>query len=153
VCRVPCRCNLGVTLLGSRGLARVDATRHPRNMTRLATQDVEQWIKKYEHAWRTGASADIEALFTESAEYHEWPYETAWIGRQEIVNGWLSREKWQAGGWTFDWSILTINGDTAAVEGTGVYTELGSFANLWVLTFADDGRCAVFRMWNNEIDG
>jgi hypothetical protein len=116
-----------------------------------ATADVEQWIKQYEHAWRTNDPDDIQALFTPGAEYHEWPYETAWIGRKEIVEGWLGREHMQTGGWTFAWSILTVNGDTAAIEGTGVYQEYGTFANLWVVTFADDGRCAVFRMWNNEV--
>jgi hypothetical protein len=49
--------------------------------------------------------------------------------------------------------VLTINGDTAAVQGTGwTYKMLGKFANLWTVTF-DDGRCGVFLMWNNEISG
>jgi hypothetical protein len=42
-----------------------------------------------------------------------------------------------------------VTGDTAAIKGTGRYTELGTFDNLWTVTFADDGRCRMFRMWNN----
>ncbi|WP_055612928.1 hypothetical protein [Streptomyces phaeochromogenes] len=49
------------------------------------------------------------------------------------------------------WSILTVNGDTAAIEGTGRYEELGAFANLWAVTLDKSGKCTVFRMWNNEI--
>jgi hypothetical protein len=113
-------------------------------------QQVKEWVESYVHAWRTGAAKDIKALFAPKAEYHELPYKTDWIGRDEIVAGWLSRQDWQQGGWDFDWSILTITGDTAAIGGTGVYKELGSFTNLWTVTFDQSGRCTIFRMWNNE---
>jgi hypothetical protein len=112
-------------------------------------EEVETWIGDYVRAWTSSARADIETLFTVDAEYHEWPYETTWAGRDEIVTGWQGRDDWQQGGWTFGWEILMITGDTAAVRGRGSYTELGDFDNLWVLTFATDGRVAVFRMWNN----
>jgi len=112
---------------------------------------VESWIERYVHAWTTADADDIGALFVDDAEYHERPYETDWIGRAEIVDGWLSRQQWQEGGWTFEWELLAITGDTAAVCGTGVYAKLGTFENLWTVTFDDDGRCSVFRMWNNEI--
>jgi hypothetical protein len=114
------------------------------------TEQLTGWVDRYVHAWRTADPADIAALFTPDAEYHERPYETAWIGREAIVKGWLSRQPWQEDGWTFDWVPLMITGDTAAIQGTGVYTEFGTFENLWVVTFADDGRCRNFRMWNNE---
>ena len=112
---------------------------------------VESWIRAYVHAWTTAAPADIEALFAPDAEFHELPYATSWLGRAEIVEGWLGRQPWQEGGWTFDWDILMITGDTAAVRGTGIYDKLGTFENLWVLTLDKSGRCTVFRMWNNEI--
>lgn len=117
----------------------------------VTKEQVEAWVARYVRAWETGAQKDIKALFAPNAEYHEWPYVTDWIGRDEIVQGWLSRQDWQAGGWDFEWSLLAINGDTAAVEGTGVYKELGTFANLWTVTFDQKGKCVMFRMWNNEV--
>jgi hypothetical protein len=120
-------------------------------MPALSRQHVEAWVRDYVKAWTTYAHDDIQALFTADAEYHEWPYQTAWIGRDAIVDGWEERKEWQAGGWTFDWSVLALSGDTAAVHGTGTYDQLGRFANIWTVTFAADGRCRVFRMWNNEI--
>ena len=120
-------------------------------MTSVTQQQVEAWVQAYVRAWETGAKKDITALFAPSAEYHEWPYETAWIGREAIIEGWLGREPWQRGGWKFEWNILTISGDTAAIGGTGVYTELGTFSNLWTVTFDKRGKCTVFRMWNNEV--
>ena len=118
----------------------------------MTTQEqVRTWIEKYIHAWTTAEPSDIAPLFAADAEYHEWPYETHWIGRDDIVKGWLSRQQWQEGGWTFDWEILMMTGDTAAIRGTGVYTKLGTFENLWTVTFDSAGACAVFRMWNNEV--
>lgn len=116
------------------------------------TEQVENWVQRYVSAWTSYEDAAIAGLFSPDAEYHEWPYPTAWIGREAIVAGWNDRRAWQEGGWSFTWSLLTVNGDTAAIAGTGVYDELGTFANLWTITFADQGeRCAVFRMWNNEV--
>jgi len=121
-------------------------------MTKTITeQQVRNWVNGYVKAWTTCDPRDIKALFTEDAESHEWPYETAWVGRQEIIDGWQARAEWQEGGWSFDWTPLVINGDTFAIKGTGVYTKLGRFDNLWVVTLNDKGKCTMFRMWNNEV--
>jgi len=117
----------------------------------ITEQQVREWVDGYVKAWTTGDPTDIEALFAEAAESYEWPYETAWVGREQIVAGWRERAPWQEGGWTFDWSLLVINGDTFAIKGTGVYAKLGTFDNLWVVTLDEDGKCIVFRMWNNEV--
>lgn len=119
-------------------------------MVAVTEKQVDAWVERYVRAWKTADPEDIAGLFTEEAEYHEWPYETSWIGRAAIVDGWLGREAWQQGGWEFEWSVLAVNGDTAAIEGTGVYRKLGTFANLWTVTFGEKRRCSVFRMWNNE---
>ncbi|UFS58045.1 nuclear transport factor 2 family protein [Subtercola endophyticus] len=117
----------------------------------LEKADVETWVAGYLTAWTTCAPADIAALFTVDAEQHERPYETDWIGCEAIIAGWQFRAKWQEGGWTFTWELLKIAGDTFVLSGTGVYTELGTFDNLWVVTLDDDGKCTSFQMWNNEI--
>jgi hypothetical protein len=114
---------------------------------------VRAWVEGYVKAWKTGDPGDIEAIFAEDAESYESPYETAWVGRAAIIEGWRARMGWQEGGWEFDWELLVINGDTFAVKGTGVYAELGTFENLWVVTLDGAGKCVVFRMWNNETQG
>ncbi|GAA2683081.1 nuclear transport factor 2 family protein [Streptomyces lunalinharesii] len=117
----------------------------------VSEQQVRDWVEGYVRAWATNSRKDIAALFTPHAEYHEWPYETDWVGREEIVDGWLDRAPWQEGGWVFAWSVLTVNGDTAAIEGTGRYEELGTCANLWTVTFDENATCTMFRMWNNQV--
>jgi hypothetical protein len=117
----------------------------------ITTQQVQAWVDRHVHAWTTADPEDIKSLFTKDAEYHESPFETSWIGREAIVQGWLGRQQWQEGGWGFDWKILMVTGDTAAVQGTGVYKELGTFENLWVISLDSHGICTMFRMWNNEV--
>ncbi|MFB6533812.1 nuclear transport factor 2 family protein [Streptomyces noursei] len=117
----------------------------------VTEQQVRDWGGGYVRAWTTNSKKDIAALFTPRAEYHEWPYETAWVGREAIIDGWLGRTPWQEGGWEFEWSLLTLNGDTAAIEGLGRYKDLGTFANLWTVTFDQNATCTMFRMWNNQV--
>jgi len=120
-------------------------------MTNITPEQVTVWVNKYIHAWKTGTKEDISALFSDDAEYREWPYETKLVGIKDIIKGWQSRQQWQEGGWDFTWSILDIKKDTAAIEGTGVYKELGTFGNFWLVTLNDEGKCVMFRMWNGEI--
>jgi len=113
-------------------------------------ESITSWVDGYLRAWTTNASNDIAALFTEEAEYHEAPYDTEWIGRDEIVEGWQSRWDWQQGGWNFEWSITSIDGAQVVITGVGHYTKLGNFDNVWTLTFDESGRCSRFEMLNTE---
>jgi SnoaL-like domain len=116
----------------------------------LSAESITTWVTGYLHAWETNSPADISSLFTEDAEYHETPYETDWIGREAIIEGWRSRWDWQQGGWQFDWSITNIEGSTAVITGVGHYKELGDFNNVWTVTFDKSGRCGRFQMVNTE---
>jgi len=113
-------------------------------------ESVGVWVDGYLRAWASNSPEDIAALFTEDAEYHESPFETEWIGRDEIVEGWRSRWDWQAGGWDFEWSIASISGATATVIGVGRYKKLGDFDNTWTVTFGSSGLCSRFEMLNTE---
>jgi hypothetical protein len=118
--------------------------------TTLTTEKLTDWIAGYLRAWRSNDRRQIAALFAENAEYHETPYETEWVGRDEIVDGWRSRWNWQQGGWDFTWEIRSITGSAAVVTGVGTYAELGVFENIWTLAFSADGLCERFEMTNTE---
>jgi hypothetical protein len=116
----------------------------------VSAADVAAWTERYIGAWESNSAADIAALFTEDAEYHETPYETHWIGRDEIVTGWRSRWGWQAGGWSFVWTLDSLEGGIAVVRGVGSYARLGDFDNVWTVAFRDAERCESFHMLNTE---
>ena len=123
------------------------------NHRTIDADSVAAWIDRYLIAWRSNDPADIAGLFTEDGEYHERPYETDWIGRDEIVRGWQSRWGWQQGGWTFDWQLVSIEGSTAVVTGVGCYAELGDFDNHWTLRFRTAELCESFTMVNTQRHG
>ena len=114
------------------------------------TASITRWVEDYVTAWKSNDRADVETLFTDDAEYHESPFDTQWIGRDAIVEGWRSRWEWQSGGWEFEWSITAIDGWDVVITGIGRYAELGDFDNLWTVTFDESGRCSRFVMVNTE---
>lgn len=116
----------------------------------LTSEAITHWVEGYLVAWESNSEADIAALFTEEAEYHEEPFDTEWIGRDDIVEGWRGRWDWQQGGWDFEWSITSIDGFTAVITGIGHYVELGDFDNVWTLHFDESGLCTRFDMLNTE---
>ena len=120
------------------------------NNVTVTPENIAAWVERYLTAWRTNDSDDIAGLFTEDGEYHEGPYETDWIGRDEIVDGWQSRWDWQQGGWSFDWELVSIDGPAAVITGVGHYTELGNFSNHWTVRFRTAELCESFIMVNTE---
>ena len=116
----------------------------------LTEESVTAWVDGYLKAWTSNDREDIAALFTDDAEYHEGPFDTEWIGREEIIEGWRSRWNWQQGGWTFEWAISEFRDAAAVITGVGHYVELGDFDNLWTVTFDALGRCTRFEMVNTE---
>ena len=105
---------------------------------------VAAWVEGYLHAWQTNDAEDIAALFSETAEYHETPNTTDWIGRAEIIEGWQSRWDWQQGGWEFDWRVTKARDQKAEVAGVGRYAGVGDFNNVWSITFDADNLCSSF---------
>jgi hypothetical protein len=132
-------------------MASMNTTPHtPESASVLTAEAITRWVDGYLRAWRSNARVDIAALFTEDAEYHEAPFDTEWVGREEIIDGWQSRWDWQSGGWDFDWSITSIDGRTAVITGVGHYAELGDFDNVWTVSFDETGLSTRFEMLNTE---
>jgi hypothetical protein len=113
-------------------------------------EPLDRWIEGYVRAWNTNDAADIEALFTEDAEYRTEPYNPPWRGRAAIVEGWLAHRD-KPGETSFDWEPL-VTGEVAVVQGTTRYPGR-TFSNLWVIRLAPDGRCREFGEWWMEHPG
>jgi ketosteroid isomerase-like protein len=108
---------------------------------------VENWLAGYLRAWRSNQPADIEALFTPDAIYRPTPHSDGWHGREAIVAGWLGRKD-EPGSWSFEHSILAVDGDVAVVQGRTRYTDPPlDYSNVWVLRVEPDGRCREYVEW------
>jgi ketosteroid isomerase-like protein len=108
---------------------------------------VRSWLAGYVRAWTTNDPADIEALFTPDAVYRPTPHSDGWHGHRAIVAGWIGRKD-DPGTWSFEHTILAVDGDVAVVEGRTAYKAPPlDYSNLWVLRFAPDGRCREYVEW------
>jgi uncharacterized protein (TIGR02246 family) len=116
----------------------------------ISKEQVTTWVDGYLRAWRTNEADDVAAIFSEDATYYARPQQEPWRGRQQIVQEWLSRKDYQVN-WTFEWSLVAIEDDRAVIEGIAVYAQAGTFANVWVITLDNDGKCIEFREWIDRV--
>jgi len=107
---------------------------------------VAHWIELYRTAWESNEAEDIQALFVEDAEYRTEPHAEPWTGHEEIVDGWLEAAD-EPGETSFEWEIVTETDDLAIVQGRTGYRGGPTYANLWVIGFAADGRATRFTEW------
>ena len=115
-------------------------------MGRVNRDDVLGWVRGYELGWRAGQPSAVESLFTEDARYLRSPYEEPLQGHQAIKDFWLADE-----GETFTMTseLVAVDGDAAVVRvevhyGAPIRQE---YRDLWLLSFADDGRVREFEEW------
>jgi ketosteroid isomerase-like protein len=107
---------------------------------------VRGWVDAYLAAWTSNDPADIETLFTPDATYRHRPYRAPIAGRAAIVDDWLEHKD-EPGSWRARFEPLVVHDGTAVVTGSVDYATGERYSNLWVIRFADDGRCADYTEW------
>ncbi|HET6745963.1 MAG TPA: nuclear transport factor 2 family protein [Candidatus Limnocylindria bacterium] len=113
--------------------------------------DVQDWLNRYVEAWRTHDRGQIEALFTDDAVYRYHPYggdDHANRGREAIVQAWLEDDD-PPNSWEASYTPFAVDDDRAVATGFSRYfaSDKGperTFHNVFLLRFADDGRCGDF---------
>ena len=116
----------------------------------LTLQDMQGWLDRYVEAWRTNDPTMIGALFTEDVVYHADPFGEPLRGRQAIVEAWLAEEM-PTSFWT-EYRPELVDGNRALASGqTEYFNQDGSrhsfWANVFLLSFDDAGRCREYREW------
>ena len=112
----------------------------------MSHEDVQRWLDSYVEAWRTYDEDAIGVLFTDDAAYAYTPVGAPVRGREAIVADWLS-DRDEPGSWQASYRPLVVEGDVAVAVGQTTYADGRTFENLYVLRFADDGRCAELTEW------
>src|SRR5262245_33197780 len=109
---------------------------------------VERWIEGYERAWRTTGTEALSSLFAEDASYSMDPYKPSVRGLDAIAALW-ERERVSADeSFTMTSEIVAAEGDTGVARLEVHYHDTGNeFRDLWIIRFADDGRCTSFEEW------
>jgi ketosteroid isomerase-like protein len=115
----------------------------------IGRSQVEDWLSRYEAAWRTAGTEPLRELFTEDATYSMSPYEERLAGLAEIAEIWEAERQSPDEAFTMTSEIVAVDGDTAVVRLEVGYGEPlnREYRDLWVIGFAEDGRAAAFEEW------
>jgi ketosteroid isomerase-like protein len=109
---------------------------------------VTRWLAAYEDAWRTAGTEPLDALFSADAEYRMSPYEEPARGLATIAKLWEAERDGPDEPFAMRHEIVAVDGDTAVVRVEVRYDQPpGEFRDLWLISFAADGRCAAFEEW------
>jgi hypothetical protein len=114
---------------------------------------VEEWVEEYVAAWLSYDPEAIGGLFSEDAEYRYHPFDPPLVGREEIVEAWLSGRD-DPGTYHADYSVYAVEGDRAVITGVSTYFKdsgreviTAAYDNCFLVEFDEEGRCASFTEW------
>ena len=110
---------------------------------------VQKWVADYERAWRTPGTTLLAELFIQDASYLPSPWAQSLEGLEAIARFWESERDGPDEEFTMSSDVLTVDGPIAVVRVLVRYGVGGSrpWRDLWVLRFAQDGRCSSFEEW------
>ncbi|MQA84165.1 MAG: DUF4440 domain-containing protein [Streptosporangiales bacterium] len=112
-------------------------------------EQVAGWVAAYERAWRTPGTDVLAEVFTQDATYLQSPYEETVVGLPAIARMWEETRDGPDEVFRMTSDVVAVDGDTAVVRvevyyGDPVHQE---YRDLWVMRFAEDGRCRAFEEW------
>jgi uncharacterized protein (TIGR02246 family) len=115
---------------------------------------VQDWLDRYIRAWESNDAATIGELFSEDATYSYGPFRDDVKGRDAIVTSWFEDPD-EPGSWSAEYHPVAVEGDTAIANGRSRYfrpdgSPRTEYDNIFLIRFAEDGRCAELREWFME---
>jgi ketosteroid isomerase-like protein len=115
----------------------------------LGRSDVQAWVAAYERAWRAPGTASLGELFAPDATYQLSPYEKPLAGLDAIAEMWEAEREGPDERFTMQSAVVALEGDVAVVRSEVNYESSSprEYRDLWVIRFAEDGRCTAFEEW------
>jgi ketosteroid isomerase-like protein len=110
---------------------------------------VEDWVARYERAWRSAGTEALAGLFSEDASYRMSPYEEPLVGLAQIGQRWEAEREGPDEVFTMTSDIVALDGDTAVVRVGVTYGDPvdREYRDLWVIRLGEDGRALAFEEW------
>ena len=108
---------------------------------------VEEWIRRYERAWRAAGTEPLAELFTEDATYRMSPYEEPVRGLGAIAELWERERTGPDEEYGMSCEVVAVDGDTAVARIAVAYATGAEYRDLWIVRFSSDGRCREFEEW------
>jgi hypothetical protein len=115
----------------------------------ITRAEVEDWLARYERAWRTAGTDPLRGLFADDATYRQSPYEEPLVGFPGIAEMWEGERQGPDEVFTMTSEIVAVEGDTAVVRVEVTYGKpvTREYRDLWVIRFGQGGRAAAFEEW------
>ena len=110
---------------------------------------LSRWVEGYERAWRTPGTAQLGDLFSPDVSYRPSPWAPPVVGLEKLTGFWESERDGPDEPFVLASDVVAVEGTTAVVRISVDYLgpDTSRWRDLWVLTFAEDGRCAGFEEW------
>ena len=108
---------------------------------------VRTWLEGYERAWRTPGTSALGELFIDDVVYLPSPWAEPIRGRGALGRFWEGSRDGPDEGFDAVTRLVAVDGDTAVVRVDVDYEDGQRWRDLWLISFAADGRCARFEEW------
>jgi hypothetical protein len=112
----------------------------------MTADDVQSWLNRYVVAWQSYDPDAIADLFSPDATYGYNPWDDPIRGRSAIVTSWRDDPD-EPGSWEASYRPFMVEGRRALATGETRYRDGKVYANMFELTFDDEGRCRTFVEW------
>lgn len=105
-------------------------------------------MASYERAWRTPGTETLAEIFTPDASYLPSPWGQPVEGLDRLTRFWDDERDGPDESFTMTSEVVAVDGDVAVVRVAVDYHATASrWRDLWVIHFAEDGRCRAFEEW------
>jgi ketosteroid isomerase-like protein len=108
--------------------------------------DVRRWIDDYVRAWRTPGTEGLVDVFTPDVRYLPSPWAEPIVGLDALALFWDSERDGPDEQFTITYEVVAVDGALGVVR-VAVDYRRSRWRDLWVVRFADDGRCREFEEW------
>jgi hypothetical protein len=108
--------------------------------------EVDDWLDRYERAWRSPGTDQLRQLFAETVTYSMSPWAEPIDGLDALGRFWDSSRTTDE---AFDMrrEIVAIDGRLAVVRVAVEYADGQRWRDLWLIAIDADGRCERFEEW------
>lgn len=115
----------------------------------MGIERVRAWIDGYERAWRSPGTDSLAELFTDGATYRPGPYDPVIAGLAAIAQMWEAERVGPDEHFEMSSEVVAADGDVAVARIDVRYEDPvpNEYRDLWIIRFAEDGRCCEFEEW------
>lgn len=108
---------------------------------------MQEWVASYERAWRTPGTGQLAEVFAPDVSYLPSPWATPVEGIEALAQFWEAERDGPDEAFTMTSELVAVDGDVAVVRVEVDYQNASRWRDLWVIRFAEDGRCRAFEEW------